>query len=99
MCGWGSATAHGACEHQVPIACASLSPPLAPPLRSFVAADGPRAAPTAAAIKVERGATDYSKMRIRDLKKILANRGQACVNCLEKSEFVKMCKETEHLEL
>ena len=50
-------------------------------------------------IKVDTANVDYSKMRVRDLKRILANRGVACKNCVEKSEFVKRCKETAHLEL
>ena len=50
-------------------------------------------------VKVEKGVTDYSKMRVKELKKILADRGVRCNNCLEKSEFVNKCKETEHLEL
>lgn len=50
-------------------------------------------------VKVERGVTDYNKMRVKQLKKILSDRGVMCKNCLEKSEFVKKCKETEHLEL
>jgi hypothetical protein len=47
------------------------------------------------AIKVEPGKTDYTTLNIRDLKKILADRGQQCSGCLEKSEFVKKCLETE----
>ncbi len=47
------------------------------------------------AIKVEAGKTDYTTLNIRDLKKILADRGQQCAGCLEKSEFVKKCIETE----
>ena len=47
------------------------------------------------AIKVEVGKTDYTTLNIRDLKKILADRGQQCSGCLEKSEFVKKCLETE----
>lgn len=50
-------------------------------------------------VKVEKGNTDYSKMRVKQLKKVLADRGVSCTNCLEKSEFVKKCQDTEHLEL
>eukprot|EP00924_Labyrinthula_sp_SR-Ha-C_P005244 snap_masked-scaffold_1-processed-gene-25.45-mRNA-1 protein AED:0.26 eAED:0.26 QI:0/-1/0/1/-1/1/1/0/166 len=50
-------------------------------------------------VTVDVGNTDYSKMRVKQLKKILRDRGQECKNCLEKDEFVKLAKETEHLEL
>ena len=50
-------------------------------------------------VKVEKGNTDYSKMRVKQLKKVLSDRGVTCENCLEKSEFVKMCYDTEHMEL
>uniref|UniRef100_A0A7S3LHL3 Mesencephalic astrocyte-derived neurotrophic factor homolog n=1 Tax=Aplanochytrium stocchinoi TaxID=215587 RepID=A0A7S3LHL3_9STRA len=50
-------------------------------------------------VKIEKGVSDYSKMRVRELKKILSDRGVGCENCLEKSEFVARCKETEHMEL
>lgn len=50
------------------------------------------------AVKIEKGVTDYQKLKIKDLKKILADRGTKCTNCLEKSEFVKRCQETEDLE-
>lgn len=50
-------------------------------------------------VHVEKGVTDYSKMRVKQLKKVLADRGVQCRNCLEKNEFVKKCQETEHLEL
>lgn len=49
-------------------------------------------------IKVEKGVTDYSKMRVKALKKILAERGVECVGCLEKPDYVRRCKETEHME-
>lgn len=51
-----------------------------------------------AAIKVEKGTTDYSKMRIKELKRILSDRGVTCEGCLEKPEFVKKCLETEDLQ-
>lgn len=50
-------------------------------------------------VKIEKGVTDYSKLRVKQLKKILGDRGVTCKNCLEKSEFVQKCKDTEHLEL
>ena len=42
---------------------------------------------------------DYKKMRVKQLRAILAERGAVCVGCYEKSDYVKRCKETEHLEL
>jgi mesencephalic astrocyte-derived neurotrophic factor len=53
-------------------------------------------------IKVEKKegeSVNYSKMKIKDLKKILAQRNTKCTGCTEKSDFVKKCEETEHLEL
>ena len=38
-------------------------------------------------------------MRVKHLKQILADRGVACVGCLEKRDFVKKCKETAHMDL
>ena len=49
-------------------------------------------------IKVEAGKTDYNALKVKDLKKILADRGVLCDGCAEKSEFVKKCVETEGLE-
>lgn len=46
------------------------------------------------AVKVEKG-QDLSKLRIKDLKKILADRGVACNGCLEKSDYIKRIEETE----
>jgi hypothetical protein len=43
--------------------------------------------------------TDYSKMRVKHLKQILAERGATCRGCLEKADFVKKVKATAHLEL
>jgi len=42
---------------------------------------------------------DFSKMRVKQLKSILADRGVECKNCLEKSEFVKRVEETMHLDV
>ena len=42
---------------------------------------------------------DYKKMRVKQLRAILAERGAVCVGCYEKSDYVRRCKETEHLEL
>jgi hypothetical protein len=43
--------------------------------------------------------TDYSKMRVKHLKQILAARGVACVGCMEKRDYVEKVKATAHLEL
>lgn len=56
------------------------------------------APPPRPATKVEKGSTDYSKMRIKQLRNILADRGTDCRGCIEKSDFVARAKETEHLE-
>lgn len=41
--------------------------------------------------------TDYSKLRVKQLKKILADRNVECVGCVEKEDFIKKIKETQHL--
>ena len=40
---------------------------------------------------------DISKLRVKQLKQILADRGVECKGCVEKDEFVKRVQETEHL--
>jgi hypothetical protein len=40
---------------------------------------------------------DISKLRVKQLKQILADRGVECKGCVEKEEFVKRVQETEHL--
>lgn len=40
---------------------------------------------------------DLSKLRVKQLKKILADRGVECTGCLEKAEFIKKVQDTEHL--
>ena len=50
-------------------------------------------------IKTKKGQTNYKKMRVKHLKQILADRGVTCNGCTEKSEFVKKCEKTEHLDL
>ena len=50
-------------------------------------------------IKTKKGQTNYKKMRVKHLKQILADRGVTCNGCTEKSEFVKKCETTEHLDL
>ena len=54
--------------------------------------------PTSSAVKVDKD-TDYAKLRVKALKTILRERGVKCEGCLEKSDFIKRAKETEHLEL
>ena len=49
-------------------------------------------------VKVEKGSTDYNSLKVKDLKKILADRGVICEGCVEKSDFVKKCEATESLE-
>mmetsp|Transcript_49862 Transcript_49862/g.85719 ORF Transcript_49862/g.85719 Transcript_49862/m.85719 type:complete len:166 (-) Transcript_49862:549-1046(-) len=43
--------------------------------------------------------TDYSKLRVKVLKGILADRGVTCEGCLEKSDYVKKAQDTAHLDL
>ncbi|CAM9403025.1 unnamed protein product [Ectocarpus sp. 4 AP-2014] len=50
-------------------------------------------------IKVDKENMDYNKLRVKQLKGILADRGVDCDGCLEKSDYVARCKATEHLEL
>lgn len=40
---------------------------------------------------------DITKLRVKQLKSILNDRGVSCVGCLEKKDFVKKVMETEHL--
>jgi|EP00979_Chaetoceros_neogracilis_P006581 hypothetical protein len=40
---------------------------------------------------------DLSKLRVKQLKSILADRGVQCKGCLEKDEFIKKVQDTEHL--
>jgi hypothetical protein len=49
-------------------------------------------------VKTEKMAVqDISKLRVKQLKQILADRGVECKGCVEKEEFVKKVKDTEHL--
>ena len=52
--------------------------------------------PATTAVKVD-SQTDYSKLRVKELKAILAERGVECTGCLEKPDFIKKCEETAHL--
>lgn len=40
---------------------------------------------------------DLSKLRVKQLKSILLDRGVECKGCMEKDEFVKRVQDTEHL--
>lgn len=40
---------------------------------------------------------DLSKLRVKQLKSILADRGVECKGCLEKDEFIKKVQDTEHM--
>jgi mesencephalic astrocyte-derived neurotrophic factor len=49
-------------------------------------------------VKTEKmEAKDITKLRVKQLKQILAQRGVECKGCVEKEEFVKKVQETEHL--
>lgn len=53
-------------------------------------------------IKVEKKEgeeVDYSKLKVKQLKTILDQRGVKCTGCTEKTDFVRRCQETEHLEM
>jgi mesencephalic astrocyte-derived neurotrophic factor len=52
-------------------------------------------------LKVEKKAgekVDYGKMKIKELKELLNNRGVKCTGCTEKPDFVKKCEESEGLD-
>jgi len=40
---------------------------------------------------------DLTKLRVKQLKSILMDRGVECKGCVEKEEFIKMVQDTEHL--
>jgi len=40
---------------------------------------------------------DLSKLRVKQLKSILSERGVECKGCIEKEEFILKVQETEHL--
>ena len=40
---------------------------------------------------------DFSKLKVKQLKSILADRGVECKGCVEKDEFIKKIQETQHL--
>ncbi|KAI6652136.1 hypothetical protein LOD99_4681 [Oopsacas minuta] len=51
--------------------------------------------------KIDFKNTDISKLRVRELKKILSEWGENCLGCAEKSDYVKRVKELlpKHEEL
>jgi len=52
-------------------------------------------------VKVQAAATqaDVTKLRVKQLKSILADRGVECDGCLEKEDFVKRVMETADRDL
>mmetsp|Transcript_12370 Transcript_12370/g.16221 ORF Transcript_12370/g.16221 Transcript_12370/m.16221 type:complete len:166 (+) Transcript_12370:136-633(+) len=40
---------------------------------------------------------DISKLRVKQLKQILADRGVECKGCVEKDDFVKKVQDTDHM--
>jgi hypothetical protein len=42
---------------------------------------------------------EAGKLRVKELRKLLAGRGQACSGCVEKHEFVEKFMEVQHLPL
>jgi hypothetical protein len=64
--------------------------------------DNPEVCEVKYPIKIEKKEgekVDYGKMRVKQLKEILNQRGAQCQGCSEKSEFVKRCEDTEDMEL
>lgn len=49
--------------------------------------------------KKEGEGVDYNSMKVKDLKTILSQRNVKCSGCTEKSDYVKKCQETEHLDM
>jgi mesencephalic astrocyte-derived neurotrophic factor len=49
--------------------------------------------------KSESGTVDYNKLRLKELKTLLDQRGVKCTGCTEKADYVKKCQETEHLDM
>eukprot|EP00163_Fabomonas_tropica_P028561 TRINITY_DN5842_c0_g1_i2.p2 TRINITY_DN5842_c0_g1~~TRINITY_DN5842_c0_g1_i2.p2 ORF type:complete len:161 (-),score=49.49 TRINITY_DN5842_c0_g1_i2:190-672(-) len=44
-------------------------------------------------IKIDLSKTDLNKMRVKELKQILAEHGETCRGCTEKSEYVKKVRD------
>eukprot|EP00349_Pseudokeronopsis_sp_Brazil_P000367 CAMPEP_0202960108 /NCGR_PEP_ID=MMETSP1396-20130829/4264_1 /ASSEMBLY_ACC=CAM_ASM_000872 /TAXON_ID= /ORGANISM="Pseudokeronopsis sp., Strain Brazil" /LENGTH=174 /DNA_ID=CAMNT_0049679097 /DNA_START=110 /DNA_END=634 /DNA_ORIENTATION=+ len=49
--------------------------------------------------KKEGEKVDYNKLKVKQLKAILDERGVKCVGCSEKADFVKKCEESENMDL
>jgi hypothetical protein len=49
--------------------------------------------------KLDLSKIDLGKLRVKQLKNILNERGVACEGCLEKSDFVKRVEATMHMDL
>ncbi|CAM9267027.1 unnamed protein product [Chrysoparadoxa australica] len=49
-------------------------------------------------IKVDTSTVDYNTMRVKQLKQLLSERGVDCKGCLEKSDFVQQCINTQYLD-
>mmetsp|Transcript_61036 Transcript_61036/g.119699 ORF Transcript_61036/g.119699 Transcript_61036/m.119699 type:complete len:172 (+) Transcript_61036:45-560(+) len=49
-------------------------------------------------VQKEASAQDVTKLRVKQLKAILAARGVECEGCLEKNDFVARVLETAHME-
>lgn len=47
----------------------------------------------------DSSAQDISKLRVKQLKQILNDRGVDCNGCLEKADFVKKVMDTAHMDL
>ena len=71
-----------------------------PPLKicQRINASNPEICTVKMSVKTEKmEKADITKLRVKQLKQILADRGVECKGCVEKDEFVKRVQETEHL--
>merc|ERR1719502_733987 len=61
--------------------------------------DNPEICEVKNTVKVEKTASkeDVTKLRVKQLKSILADRGVTCDGCLEKEDYVKRVMETAHM--
>jgi hypothetical protein len=53
-------------------------------------------------VKVEKKdgeKADYNKLKVKQLKAILDERGVKCIGCSEKADFVKKCEESDNMDL
>ena len=58
----------------------------------FIATDTAFLASTAPKVDLEK--TDFKKMRVKQLKGLLAEHGVACDGCVEKSDYIKKVKKS-----